>query len=437
MTEVVRYFNMAADGWGILLSLMGAVILLMTARMEEETRRYLLTVFIVLIADLCSNLLGLLLRGVTESPGMLVLYMADFCEFLLGYVLTLVLSLYLLHIMTREDPGGLTGWRIAVWLLFGVSVVLLVVSQFNGMFYRFEGGVYQRGPLFWLSQAIAMVSLVLDGVMGVRYRGRLTPRERGSLVVYICLPVLALVVQVLYYGIYMLLLACTVASAYAVIAALMDQTDRYYQTQQELTEMRSAMVLSQVQPHFLYNALSAIAQLCEKNPPEAKRTTLAFADYLRMNMNSLNDQKPVPFEKELEHVRTYLLLEQMRFGEELHVVMDIQATDFRIPALTVQPLVENAVKWGVGRREDGGTVTLTTRETENGVEIVVADDGVGFDPEALPQDGRSHLGLKIVRERLRSLCRAELQVQSVPGQGTTMTIRLPREREQEKTDGVR
>lgn len=105
-------------------------------------------------------------------------------------------------------------------------------------------------------------------------------------------------------------------------------------------------------------------------------------------MSTLNTRELVPFSRELDHIKAYLFLEQLRFGAELQVVMDIGTTEFMLPALTVQPLVENAVKWGIGKREDGGTVRLTTRMTPLGVEIVVSDDDVGFDTKkAPPEDG--------------------------------------------------
>lgn len=160
---------------------------------------------------------------------------------------------------------------------------------------------------------------------------------------------------------------------------------------------------------------------------EAKRATLAFADYLRMNMSALNTRELVPFSRELDHIKTYLFLEQLRFGAELQVVMDIGTTEFMLPALTVQPLVENAVKWGIGKREDGGTVRLTTRMTPLGVEIVVSDDGIGFDTKKAPaEDGRSHLGIQLVRQRLRDACGAELELSSRVGEGTVARIVLPK-----------
>ena len=96
--------------------------------------------------------------------------------------------------------------------------------------------------------------------------------------------------------------------------------------------MRSAVVLSQVQPYFLYNSLTAIAALCEQSPAEAQHAIFAFAEYLRTNMRALNAKSAVPFETELKHIETYLYLEQLRFGDELLVDMDIETVDFSLPA---------------------------------------------------------------------------------------------------------
>ena len=229
---------------------------------------------------------------------------------------------------------------------------------------------------------------------------------------------------------YFLLLASTLAAVFMLGAIILDQTEQYYRTEQELAQMRSALVLSQVQPHFLYNSLTAIAALCEQAPAEAKEATLAFAEYLRTNMNALSAKGTVPFSVELRRIETYLYLERLRFGDELLVDMDIETTDFCLPALTIQPLVENAVKWGVGQAENGGTVKLAVRQTPLGAEVTVSDDGVGFDPARPPQDGKDHLGLQLVRDRLNAVCGATLTVESRIGQGTLARVSIPREPDQ-------
>lgn len=202
---------------------------------------------------------------------------------------------------------------------------------------------------------------------------------------------------------------------------------RYQEMQNEMLQMRVSIMVSQIQPHFLYNSLTSIAQLCEKNPSKAKKATIEFSEYLRRNMNSLKEQAPVPFESELKHLETYLSLEKMRFGDELNVEYDIETTDFLIPSLTVQPLVENAVKHGVGMKEDGGTVTIATKEFDDRYEVIVSDDGVGFDTSKKPNDGRTHVGMENVRNRLKTMCNAVLNIESTVGKGTVATITIPKE----------
>ena len=198
----------------------------------------------------------------------------------------------------------------------------------------------------------------------------------------------------------------------------------------KLEESRIAIMLSQIQPHFLYNSLSAISYLCEQDPLAAQAAINDFADYLRGNLDSLKLTVPVPFDKELEHIRIYLSLEKLRFGDELELKYDIAATGFLVPALTVQPLVENAVRYGVLGREGGGVVTIATREYPDRFEITVSDNGVGYDTQAAQTDGRTHVGVENVRSRLAAMVGGSLEIQSTRGVGTTAAIKLPKERTQ-------
>lgn len=426
MTNTLKYINLAVESWGLLFCLLAAVLLLAAAKIERSTRRYFLAIFSLLFLDLVSNIGGLLLRGQAELPGNLFLRLANFSEYFFGDILTLTLTLYLLHLIRRERFPLPAVWVRIAYSIFGLAVFLLILSQFTGIFYFLDAdGIYHRGPLFWLSQVLAIASLLLDVALIAHYRRQLSRIERISFCVYVSVPVAALILQLFFYGVYFLLLASTLAAVFMLGAIVLDQTERYYQTEQELAKMRSALVLSQVRPHFLYNSLTAIAQLCEQSPAEAKRATIAFSEYLRINMNSLTDCSAVPFSTELQHIRTYLYLEQLRFGDELCVRYDIQDKDFYLPALSIQPLVENAVKWGVGQKEDGGTVTLATRSVPGGVEITVTDDGVGFDPNKPYTDGKDHFGLRMVRDRLQMEFGAALTITSHPGSGTEVRIFLP------------
>lgn len=198
------------------------------------------------------------------------------------------------------------------------------------------------------------------------------------------------------------------------------------QLEKELEESHIAAMLSQMQPHFLYNVLNSIYQLCEVNPKTAQEAIVHFSDYLRDNMASLEQKEPIPFEEEYRHVQTYLALEQIRFPNTLRVTQDIQAVNFKVPPLTVQVLVENAVKHGVTKMRGGGTVTIATRELPDCWQITVADTGKGFDPEHYDEDGKPHFGLRNARDRLRLMAGGTLTITSAPRQGTTAEIRIPK-----------
>ena len=127
-----------------------------------------------------------------------------------------------------------------------------------------------------------------------------------------------------------------------------------------------------------------------------------------------------------------MYIEKLRFGKKLNIEYDIQEDGFEIPLLSVQPLVENAVKHGVGMKEGGGTVTIATRKTEDAYEVIISDDGVGFDVNEVKDDGRSHIGMENIRRRLKDMVNAEVDITSVIGEGTTAKIIIPREKEDEK-----
>jgi len=143
---------------------------------------------------------------------------------------------------------------------------------------------------------------------------------------------------------------------------------------------------------------------------------------LRGNLESLSINNLIPFEKELRHVKTYLSLEKKRFGDRIEIVYDIRADDFSIPVLTLQPIVENAVRHGITKNEDGGKVVIKSEENDNEVIITVTDDGVGFDTDR-KRDSRC-VGIENVRSRLTKMCEGSLDIKSKPGDGTVAVITL-------------
>lgn len=196
--------------------------------------------------------------------------------------------------------------------------------------------------------------------------------------------------------------------------------------EKNLMESKAKLLVSQIQPHFIYNSLNSIYYLIGKDPEQAQDAVSTFSDYLRQNINSLKDDKPVPFSEELYHIDAYLKLEQLRFGDGLNIIKDIQATDFLIPPLTVQPLVENAIKHGISQLEEGGTVWICSGETEDAYIVRIEDNGVGFKAGAFKDETGTHIGLFNVNSRLKTMCRGTLSVRSEVGKGTKCMIKLPK-----------
>ena len=195
------------------------------------------------------------------------------------------------------------------------------------------------------------------------------------------------------------------------------------QRELDLIKSRGAIMLSQIQPHFMFNSLTAIAMLCDKDSEIAKKMTLEFSQYLRGNLDSLSESDLIPFEQELKHIEAYLNLEKAIYGKGLNVIYDIQNSDFKLPVLTLQPIIENAVKHGIGRREGGGTVMVSAKETDKAFIMIVTDNGLGF--EAV-ENGHKCIGIKNVTYRLSVMCGGTLAIESNPGLGSTVTITLPK-----------
>ena len=192
-------------------------------------------------------------------------------------------------------------------------------------------------------------------------------------------------------------------------------------------QQRTKLMLSQINPHFMINSLGAIKELCDSK--EARVAVDQFARYLQGNMETMMRQDIISFKSELEHTKAYLALEQIRFEDALQIKYDITCSDFGISTLSLQPIVENAVRHGVrGSEKDVGTVIISTREFDDRYEIKVSDDGVGFDPDNIKpkNDGREHIGIQNVRDRLKAVCNAEMIIESTPGEGTDVSIIIPK-----------
>ena len=230
---------------------------------------------------------------------------------------------------------------------------------------------------------------------------------------------LALLIYILFKGVHMLFSHVEKEKQLAEKERMLAENER------RLAESRIETMISQIRPHFIYNTLGSIEQLCELQPETAAKLVHNFSRYLRGNFSELDNPAPIHLSQEIEHTKYYASIEQVRFPD-IEIIFDLKASDFLIPALSVQPLVENSIKHGLMKLDKGGTVTISSFENDTHYYVSVKDNGVGFDTSIL-LDERKHIGLRNIRSRLESMCSGTLTVESAPGSGTTVFIMIPRE----------
>ena len=193
----------------------------------------------------------------------------------------------------------------------------------------------------------------------------------------------------------------------------------------QLAESRISTMMSQIRPHFIYNTLGSIEQLCELDPPKAGELVHNFAKYLRGNFRELDNPKPIRMSQEMDHVHHYISIEKVRFPD-MTFSFEMNSEDFSLPALTIQPIVENAIKHGLMKLQKGGSICVRTFETETHYCVSVEDDGAGFDTNIL-RDEREHVGIRNIRGRLKAMVGGALEIESTLGVGTKVLITIPKE----------
>lgn len=206
--------------------------------------------------------------------------------------------------------------------------------------------------------------------------------------------------------------------------SIMDDQTRLLE-KAELTALQA-----QINPHFLFNAITTISSYCRTQPEVARNLLVNLGDYFRKNLNTVKSF--VNLHDEIEHIKSYIAIEKARFGDKLTVIYDIGDINCKLPPLTLQPLVENAIKHGLLEKQGGGTITIRASQVKNEVRIVVEDDGVGISPEKCkslldPEKSIDSIALININSRLRNVYGDSygLEIKSKVKQGTKVYVRIP------------
>lgn len=426
MNEPFINANMIISVAGFAVGLIGLIQSLCARQLVLRTRRFFIAIFSIVIGYTICIFLREAARGYEGVGPAWLSRITLFGQAFLSSLLPVLILLFLLY-QSGVEKRFKNRFFLASALLWIIYAFLLIFTQFSGIIYAVDDqNRYTRGPLFFL--LVIPPTIIMAMILMALWNRRkwLTPREKIAFSVYSVVPMIATILQIFSSGLQIIVIGTVLATIVMYSFIIMDQTEQYHKQQNENAQMKIDILLAQIQPHFLFNSLTTIRYLCRNDPALAEEAVAKFTEYLRHNMDSLQTDMPIPFEKELNHVKEYLALQQIRFGDELKVEYDLEYTDFKIPTLTLQPLVENAVSYGIRKNESGtGTVRIRTRKESDHVEVIVEDDGPGFDARKIPEEKeRSHTGLKNVRERLKRVSDGQLQIDSEPGKGTKVTMIL-------------
>ena len=422
--------NLILSGAALLLSVMGLWFTIIIPGISRWNRRFFLSYFLVFL--LCC------LYSFTEmafqyyiGPGS-IFFVLLLLESLLLAIPQPMLTVYLLHSCGENIRSSkLLRTVLGLWVIY--CLVLVSAVFINGFVYITPENQYYHGPLYPLIPIPIIAVLLLNFTGTMRRRTRLSRKTFLSLVIAQMPMAFTLILNlfvdaVLLFGISYVLSALVMYSL--VLSDQIEQTIQYQQKiaeqQGEIARLRTKVMVLQMRPHFIYNTLVSIHSLCGINPQKAQQITMDFTNYLRRNFNAVASDSTIPFSMELEHTRAYLAVEQAQHEDMLSVDYDTPYTHFRLPALTLQPIVENAVKHGMDPYHGPLCISIRTQSTDFGVKIIVEDNGSGFDTS---DNGEPHLALKNIQQRLEFMCDGSLAIIPRDEGGTVVTITIPLRKE--------
>ncbi len=328
------------------------------------------------------------------------------------------------HIAEKNGKKRLVAAAFAVQMLQLPALALLVITPYTGVLYSFdELNRYIRGPMFLWWHATSIISFLFIIIVYVIERKKADRFLRQIIVTATAIPMLGFIVNTAYNSISFNNISVTITALILFMFYEKHRTDvsvrishEYDLLQTKLAEKRfaleqseNAMLMAQIQPHFINNSLMALRSRCLDNP-EIYDSLTKFSQYLRSHFEVIGDTKMISFEREMENIEAYLDLERENYGERLQVEYDIECDDFLIPALSVQPLVENAVRHGIGTYDKGGTVYIKSFRQDENICIEIIDDGSGRSNITEQQKKRRGIGIENVRSRLRIGDTGELEI---------------------------
>ena len=410
---------MFAGTSALLTGIMGLWLNMIMPDIDHWSRKFFRRYFFIIVLFCLSSLIEKILYSVTTQAT--AIYTVWLFEGLIFSLPCLMLTIYMLHCSGESmQKNKLLRAVIGLWTVY---LILNAGSLLIGGYaYVYSDRQYYRRPIYpvFIMPLTLLMVLNLQGV--IRRRRKFSRKVFLALLIAVLPLTVALIIQV-FTDVFVFHYMCMVLSSVVMYGlVLSDQIERNLHYQHEIANQRASIMVLQMRPHFIYNTMTSIYCLCGQDPKRARQVIMDFTTYLRRNFTAIVSMEPIPFSAELDHTRAYLDVEEALYEESLFVDYDTPHTFFRMPSLTLQPVVENAVKHGRNLYAGPLHISIKTRKTESGSEIIVSDDGSGY---VSGSDDEPHSALKNIRERLDFMCGGSMTITPGESGGTVVTITVP------------
>ncbi|MBQ6494062.1 MAG: histidine kinase [Erysipelotrichaceae bacterium] len=420
MNNYIEYFNFASPVFGMTIAILSIVLILLLPHSENAYRKYFLLIFSVLFFYTFFFILTSVFLSTDKSEYTLLSKIALFFESFFSSLLVPIFSFYMLRcalISCRKNP-----FIYSVIILLVIYLILLVYTQFTtDIYYITPDNRYYRGPYYALLLVSPSLIMILNICYLYKIRTRLTVMQTIAFTCFLGIPLICVIIQMFSFGIVLSVVGASLSAFLMFMFILKEQIDLFIEQNKINAAQQAKIMVLEMRPHFIYNTMMSIYYLCKQDVEKAQQVILDFSRYLRKNFSAIVSEETVNFADELEHTKAYLAVEMTRFEGRLFVEYDIRSVSFRIPPLTLQPIVENAVKHGLDPEEEPLHIIISTKEIADSYVITVEDDGVGFTDNSTDYHG----ALENISRRLKLMCNGQLFISRKEKGGTLVTIEVP------------
>jgi sensor histidine kinase YesM len=424
----LQYIHFSIELWGAFFCIIAVVNIALKRAFDVKGSAKLVALMANSALLMISDAFAWIYRGDISQTGYYAVRIANFCAFFFGFLTMPLVAEYITHIIRKRS--GISGlyWKYIEWALFIAGAAIVIINTRHQFIYAFDArNTYYRLQLGFLPGVIAFIGIVITLGVVLEYISYMHPFEKVATVAYLILPIIAVVIQSLRYGVSFTYLSLVASSLTLFISHEVNYYQYNAEKEKNLAEERIRLFNQQIQPHFIFNSLAVIKHLCSKDAEEARTAIDEFSGYMRSSTDLMNAKECVPVSRELDLVKHYVYMQQKNFGDSIEFNYDIQDTDFSVPPFSIQTSVENALKHGL-RSEvmNDGRLDLRTYRKGSAHYIEIEDNGVGFDTSILEDDSHDNcIGIRNTKERLRLMCGGTIDIKSETGKGTKVTVRIP------------